>query len=89
MSIRANLNWAKEILNPRGMTISYKSEVEEYRVNFQGGTEDDAYYTNDFQDAMNTGIAMADRRDLMKQVRLCAGFEAIFSNGQTEARPLA
>lgn len=35
----------------------------EYRVNFIGGTEADAYYTDDLQDAYATGIDMRLRRD--------------------------
>jgi hypothetical protein len=33
----------------------------EYRVNFRGGKEATAYYTNDLRDAYDTGIAMAVR----------------------------
>jgi hypothetical protein len=31
---------------------------DEYRVNFRGGSEATAYYTNDLQDAFDTGRAM-------------------------------
>jgi hypothetical protein len=34
----------------------------EYRVNFMGGKEATAYYTNDLQDAVNTAIAMVKYR---------------------------
>ena len=33
----------------------------EYRVNFIGGSEDTAYYTNDLLDAYHTGVTMAQR----------------------------
>jgi hypothetical protein len=32
----------------------------EYRVNFVGGKEATAYYTNDLADAFGTGVAMAN-----------------------------
>jgi hypothetical protein len=32
---------------------------DEYRVNFRNGREATAYYTNDLQDALDTGQAMA------------------------------
>jgi hypothetical protein len=51
---------AKEILNSVGMTISKK--VGEYRVNYQGGDEGTAYYTDDLEDAVVTGSVMAVRR---------------------------
>lgn len=79
---------AKVELRSLGMTIN-KNQFDEYRVNFSGpeGTEANAYYTNDLDDAVKSGRAMAERRDLMKNIRLCALFEAVFSNGQTERRP--
>lgn len=33
----------------------------EYRVNYRGGSEDTAYYTNDRADAIETARAMAQR----------------------------
>jgi hypothetical protein len=48
--------FAREILRANNMTISQNRG--EYRVNFEGGTEDTAYYTNDLQDAIDTGKAM-------------------------------
>lgn len=74
---------AKAELKSQGMTIS-KTAFDEYRVNFCGGGETTAYYTSDIEDAVNTGRDMA----LRKSIRLGAFFEAVFSNGQTEARPL-
>jgi hypothetical protein len=40
------------------ITITWKPATGEYRVNFQHGQEGTAYYTNDLQDALDTGIAM-------------------------------
>jgi hypothetical protein len=33
-------------------------DSEEYRVNYSGGREATVYYTNDLDDAVNTGIAI-------------------------------
>lgn len=40
-----------------GVTMR-KTEYGEYRVNFRGGTEATACYTDDLRDALDTGIAM-------------------------------
>jgi hypothetical protein len=56
------LKQAKAELKPLGITITYKSTWNEYRVNFQqnrGGSEDTAYYTDDREDAVATGREMA------------------------------
>lgn len=39
--------------------ISIRREDGEYRVNFRGGKESTAYYTNDLRDALGTGLRMA------------------------------
>ncbi len=46
---------------PSGMTISWKSDAEEYRVNFRNGTEATAYYTSDSADALATAKDMDAR----------------------------
>lgn len=43
------------------ITITYSAEWEEYRVNFRGGSEATAYYTNDADDALGTARAMHKR----------------------------
>jgi thioredoxin reductase (NADPH) len=48
---------AKAILTPIGIVLS-KTDGE-YRVNFRGGGESTAYYTNDIEDAVATGKSMA------------------------------
>lgn len=50
---------ASSIAGDHGMTIVRKGG--EYRVNFRGGKEATAYYTNDRQDAVNTAIDMSKR----------------------------
>lgn len=48
-------------MRDHGMVI--RSEDGEYRVNFKHGFEATAYYTNDLEDAVATGVDMAQRRD--------------------------
>lgn len=43
-----------------GVVIT-KTEWDEYRVNFRGGNEATAYYTNDIEDARDTGLDMMRR----------------------------
>jgi hypothetical protein len=43
-----------------GCTV--RKDGAEYRVNFKGGSEATAYYTDDMQDARDTGHAMAARK---------------------------
>ncbi len=59
MSNTQQLKVAKQKLKELGITVNYNSEWEEYRVNFINGKESTASYTNDIEDALNTGIAMA------------------------------
>ncbi len=40
-----------------------KTDYGELRVNLLGGVEATAYYTDDLDDALHTGIAMANERD--------------------------
>lgn len=47
---------AKQFLSTMGMKITKSND--EYRVNFKNGNEATAYYTDDLDDAVNTGIAM-------------------------------
>lgn len=48
---------AKLYLRQWNITLSKKDG--EYRVNFAGGSESTAYYTNDLEDAIQTGRAMS------------------------------
>lgn len=51
---------AKAVLRAVGVTINKRHG--EYRVNLLGGREATAYYTDDIQDAVETGLRMADQR---------------------------
>lgn len=62
-------------LRSYGIVISKKDG--EYRVNFKGGTEGTAYYTNDLQDAENTGIAMYEERKGQQNLA-SAGASSVF-----------
>ena len=46
-----------------GMEVVVDAGLQEYRVNVLGGSEDTAYYTSDYGDAMGTMRAMARHRD--------------------------
>jgi len=50
------LKGAQAYLRERGMVLT-KNDGE-YRVNFKGGREETAYYTNDLDDAVTTGWNM-------------------------------
>lgn len=63
---RVTLADAKSILRNYGMTVN-KTVHGEYRVNFRGGSERTAVYENYIEDAINTGIAMAEY-ELKRQV---------------------
>ena len=52
------LNEARKELWALGLTLKV-TDFEEYRVNYRGGKEATAYYTNDFEDAVGTGKAMS------------------------------
>ncbi len=51
---------AKQILRIAGLSLSKKDD--EYRVNYLGGAEATAYYTDDITDAVGTGLSMRDER---------------------------
>lgn len=56
---KLTLKQAQGILRAIGITLT-KNSYNEYRVAFRGkGNEDSAYYTNDLQDAVDTGRHMA------------------------------
>jgi hypothetical protein len=54
---------AKARIRPLGLVLRNDIEAGEYRVNYRGGREATAYYTNDLDDAVNTAQAMATWRD--------------------------
>lgn len=54
------LQQAKTIAKTKGFTLRHRDG--EYRVNVIGGTEETAYYTDDREDAVNTGSIMANMK---------------------------
>ena len=54
MTEKQALKAAKPELRALGVTVTYKPEFAEYRVNFTGGREATAYYTTCAQDALDT-----------------------------------
>lgn len=50
---------AKLALRAVGITLAWRGQWEEYRVNYISGLEATAYYTPDLTDAVDTGMAMA------------------------------
>ena len=51
------------------VNVTIRKRDGEYRVNFRGGAEATAYYTNDLDDARQTGLAM--RRPIERVVTPC------------------
>lgn len=56
------LTEAQKTLSPLGITIKHVRDTGEYRVNFKGGGENTAYYTDDLKDALSTGEKMASAK---------------------------
>src|SRR5262245_211827 len=57
------LQEAKSIARHLGLTLR-KVRSGDYRVNFRDGNGTTAYYTNDLEDAVNTAVEMARKREL-------------------------
>ena len=55
------LQEAKSIARHLGLTLR-KVRSGDYRVNFRDGNETTAYYTDNFEDAVNTAVEMARKR---------------------------
>lgn len=55
---------ANTYLTPKGVLISYRPSWKEYRVNYIGGNDTSAYYTQDEIDAIQQGEIMV--RDLAR-----------------------
>lgn len=51
----------KKALRDLGMSLR-RTQYGEWRVNFANGNESTAYYTDDIDDAYETGLAMAQER---------------------------
>lgn len=59
--VAATLSSAKIDLRTVGVILSVRDG--EYRVNFKGGSELTAYYTNSLEDALHSGLDMARRKN--------------------------
>jgi hypothetical protein len=57
------LQQAKSIARHLGLTLR-QLRSGNYRVNFRDGNETTAYYTDKLEDAVNTAIEMARKREL-------------------------
>lgn len=53
---------ARQILTPLGLVIKKTGYDNELRVSFKGATADEGYFTDDLDDAVGTGRAMAEQR---------------------------
>ena len=56
------LQGAKSIARHLGLTLR-KVRSGDYRVNFRDGDETTAHYTDTLEDAVNTAVEMARKRD--------------------------
>jgi hypothetical protein len=61
--VAMTLQEAKSIARHLGLTLR-KVRSGHYRVNFRDGNETTAYYTDRLEDAVNTAIEMARKREL-------------------------
>ena len=57
------LQEAKSIARHLGLTLR-QVRSGNYRVNFRDGDETTAYYTDNLEDAVNTAVEMARKREL-------------------------
>jgi hypothetical protein len=57
------LQEAKSIARHLGLTLR-QVRSGAYRVNFRDGNETTAYYTTDLEDAVNTAVEMARKREV-------------------------
>ena len=57
------LQEAKSIARHLGLTLR-QVRSGDYRVNFRDGNETTAYYTDNLEDAVNTAVEMARKREL-------------------------
>lgn len=59
MTKQTLFNQMKTELKTLRVNLTFNSAYDEYRVNVVPGTESTAYYTDDLQDAFNTGKMMS------------------------------
>jgi hypothetical protein len=63
------LQGAKSIARHLGLTLR-QVRSGDYRVNFRDGNETTACHTNDLEDAVNTAVEMARKRELSARPKL-------------------
>ena len=61
-AMKPTLTDVRAQLRTVGVSISHRSDWNEYRVNYRGGREATAYYTDDLEDALGTGKLMAEQQ---------------------------
>jgi len=76
---------ARHILTPLGVSIK-KNDYDEFVVNLKGGKEATTYYTNDIEDAVNTGMDMAKRAREYAQATFTVRDEAVARVIRKEAK---
>lgn len=59
---KLTLRFVRSKLDEVQIGIRHDADAREYRVNFKGGREETAYYTDDLMDAMQSGLLMAESR---------------------------
>lgn len=59
MQHKLTIKQAKQIVSNLGLVLKRNAEFNEFSVNFRGGNEVTAYYTNDIYDAVATARVMA------------------------------
>ena len=74
-TLKLTMATARALLSPRGITLRHRDG--EYTVNYVGSGSSSAYYTNDLQDAVDTGMAMADAKGVVEAVSAPAKTETI------------
>lgn len=59
MALPYTLSGVRKTLGALGITIRHSVDLDEYCVNYKGGSEATAYYTSDLGDALKAGVAMS------------------------------
>lgn len=63
----ATLKEIQSKLRPHGVVVKKTGYGNEHRVNYRGGREETAHYTDDPNDALGTGLEMAKPEHAMKE----------------------
>lgn len=59
----------------RAMGLTCRKRDGEYRINYKGGSEETAYYTDDMGDALDTAVCM----HRAQQERIAGGIEGAYT----------